>query len=260
MKTLYVFLLLLLCSSSLFAQTQYADYVIDFSTEYNVDSVPPCNTTWAACQIIGAPNFFPNHGDNGAAWAPKTGDNQREFIAVGFNTPVMADTIYVYETFNPNAIDTVYVRNAATQEWLMIWSDSAYDNGALVQLFAIPVPDSVNFPINGVRLAMNSPAVPGWNEIDAISVNDFIPLSTGHLKSSEGVVTLYPNPSGNLFTLDANDAVKSVRITDVLGRVVYELHDVNKKIVTVDAPLASGTYFVEVNGLSFRQTLRLVRA
>jgi hypothetical protein len=32
-----------------------------------------------------------------------------------------------------------------------------------------------SFPVSAVRIELDSPAVPGWNEIDAVSINRVLP-------------------------------------------------------------------------------------
>ncbi|MCU0431743.1 MAG: hypothetical protein MUF42_17425, partial [Cytophagaceae bacterium] len=99
---------------------QYASSVLGFSSEYN-STDPSCSNSWAACRALGEPDVFPNHGDSSKAWAPRSSDNQREFIQLGFSTPIKTDSIFIYETYNPGAIDTIYLRNAQTQTWEKVW-------------------------------------------------------------------------------------------------------------------------------------------
>jgi hypothetical protein len=35
--------------------------------------------------------------------------------------------------------------------------------------------EMTSFPVSAVRIELDSPAVPGWNEIDAVSINRVLP-------------------------------------------------------------------------------------
>ncbi|HZF99728.1 MAG TPA: T9SS type A sorting domain-containing protein [Chitinophagales bacterium] len=257
MKKLYTLAALLLVSGSTFAQTQWASYLIDFSSEYHVEADSICNTTWAACQILGEPNVYPIYSDHGGAWSPSSADDQREFIAVGFDSAMAIDGVYVYETLNTGAVDSVYVRNAATGAWNLVWSDSAevQDNTAKVLFATFPM---TSYLVDGVRLAVNSPAVPGYNEIDAISVGGFI-LSDNNVAATETLLTVYPNPSNGSFTLNAGHVlVERIAVKDVTGREVYNLENLNESQVKIDRAFPSGIYMVVATGNGFKKSVKLV--
>ncbi|MBX2969465.1 MAG: hypothetical protein KF803_08830 [Cyclobacteriaceae bacterium] len=142
---------------------QYAHEVIDFSSQYS-------STSWAATKALGEENVYPNHEDNTNAWASYTTDGQREFIVLGFETPQTVHTIEIYETYNPGAIDTVFIRNESTGEWRKVYSKPARTDLPLEsRIFAIYFQETT-FLADAIRLALNSPAVPGWNEIDAVAI------------------------------------------------------------------------------------------
>jgi hypothetical protein len=143
---------------------QYASEVIDFSSHYT--NLPH----YTAYEALGEENVFPNYGDLEFSWAPLTQDNQREFIVLGFETPQTIHTIEIYETYNPGAIDTVFVRNEGTGEWRKVYSKPARTDLPLEsRVFAIYFQETT-FLVDAIRLALNSPAVPGWNEIDAVAI------------------------------------------------------------------------------------------
>lgn len=257
MKKLYLLAALLVGSHTLSAQTQWASYLIGFSSEYHVEVDSICNTTWAACQILGEPDVYPIYADNGGAWSPSTADGQREYIAVGYDVPTAIDGVYVYETLNTGSIDSVYVRNAATGAWNLVWSDSAeaQDQTAKVLFATFPM---TSYLVDGVRLAVNSPAVIGYNEIDAISIGGFI-LSDNNVSATETNLTVYPNPSNGSFMLNAGHAlVETVSIKDVTGREVYSIENVNASLVKIDRSFARGVYMIEASGEGFKKSVKFV--
>jgi hypothetical protein len=66
-------------------------------------------------------------------------------------------------------VSNVSVRNANTGLWVEVWSGTAAPAPAAARIFTINFP-TTSFPVDGVRIDLDSPAVPGWNEIDAVSV------------------------------------------------------------------------------------------
>lgn len=256
MKYIYLASLLLFATRS-FGQAQFASYLIDFSSEYHVEIDSICNTTWAACQILDEPNVYPIYADNGSAWSPATTDGQREFIAVGFDTPIAIDAVYVYQTLNTGAIDTVYVRDASNGNWNLVWSDTAEieNNTAKILYATFPM---TSYLVDGVRLALNSPFVPGYNEIDAISIGGVV-LGTNDVKNTDVRVSLYPNPSSASFTLTAGHAlVETIMITDMTGREVFSNKNVNASQLNIDHNFAAGVYMVKAVGKNFKQSVKLV--
>ena len=86
---------------------RFASVVNSFSSEYST-------TEWSANQILGAPDVYPAYGDIVGAWASASGDNNREFIQLGFNQAAPISYIDIYETLAAGSIDTIYVKNPNT--------------------------------------------------------------------------------------------------------------------------------------------------
>jgi len=164
-KNLYAYGLILLFSFSFtsgYSQVvNFADQVLSFSTQYS-------DFEYAANQVLGDPDVYPNYGDNFAAWASLSPDDQREFLELGFNNPRPIDSIYIYETFNGGAVDTVFVKNPTTSEWDIVY-EGAVDTITEARIFRIGFP-MTEYAVSEIRIAINSPAVPDWNEIDAVAI------------------------------------------------------------------------------------------
>ncbi|MBI3861023.1 MAG: YtxH domain-containing protein [Planctomycetia bacterium] len=109
-------------------------------------------------------------GDNGAAWASQTPDGQREWLLCEYAAPIQARAIMVYETFNPGALIRVSAFNAAGDE-IVAWEGEDPTPRTRPRGISV-IPVKLDFPIQRIRLTIDSPAVPGWNEIDAVSIED----------------------------------------------------------------------------------------
>ncbi len=159
-KTLLAVLLLFpLCAE---AQLRWADTVQAFSSQYT-------SASWAAYQALGTPNVYPSCGDITAAWASASADGQREYLELVCGTPAPVNTIQIYETNAPGAIDTVYLWNSGTSAWVQVYSAAAAANATCPNILTIRFA-TTGYSTNRIRIAINSPAVSSWNEIDAVGI------------------------------------------------------------------------------------------
>ena len=99
-----------------------------------------------------------------------TPDGQPEWLELTWKKPVEAVGIDVYETFNPGALTRITSFDADRKE-TTLWEGTdptppdAKDGRGVSQIrFEKPV------VLSTVRLYLDSPAVPGWNEIDAVGL------------------------------------------------------------------------------------------
>jgi len=139
----------------------WASSVRGYSSQYTA-------TSWAATQALGAPNVFPGHGDNANAWASLGADDRDEWLEVGFERPTAISAVEVYETFNAGAVGRVELitttgrRIDAHAGGLAVSGEGSARRSITVSC--------TSEPIVAVRVHVNSLAVAGWNEIDAIGV------------------------------------------------------------------------------------------
>ncbi len=167
LSALILFTLLIGCSDFELFQgvpiKQYASKVIRFSTQYS-------SGNWAANKALGKENVYPNYGDIANAWASSLADGEREFLELGFDTLQTVRTVQIFETYNPGAIDTVYLRDSSTKKWTKIYSKPAVNTlEKKSRIFTIQMLET-NFFADAIRIAINSKLVLGWNEIDAVAI------------------------------------------------------------------------------------------
>jgi hypothetical protein len=139
----------------------WASSVIGVSSEYSADQ-------WSAREVLGAPDVFPSAGDHPHAWASRTADDTDEWIAVGYAQPVPIDAVEIYETYNPGAIDRVELTSVEGHT-IAVYAGSAAAGTTAAGKRRIEFPCTVE-AIASVRVHLDSAAVPGWNELDAIGV------------------------------------------------------------------------------------------
>lgn len=125
--------------------------------------------SWGPEQVTGAPDT-PTAGDRTTAWASRTQDGQMEWLQLEYEAAVTVVKVKVYETYCPGSL----VRVASVD-----------DNGKETELWAGPDPTPMNAPMGvsevaaagqpktkRIKVYLNSLAVPGWNEIDAVGLVD----------------------------------------------------------------------------------------
>lgn len=145
-------------------QERFANQVIGVSSAFT-------NTEFNERQILGTPDLYPEGGPQTGQWISQTGDDQREYIELAFPTAAPINYIRVYETFNPGAIDTLFVLNPGTGSFEAVYTATAAPTSLSTQRLEVEFPLTA-FPVDQIRIALASSAVPGFNGIDAVSIGE----------------------------------------------------------------------------------------
>jgi hypothetical protein len=122
---------------------------------------------WSASRALGAPDATAGQ-DDALAWAPEEADRGREWIELGFATPRRVDLVEIAESYNPGAVTRVELVGVDGRRTIAFQGAAAAPGHAghrrLIGLACTAG------PIVAVRVTLDSAAVPGWNEIDAVGV------------------------------------------------------------------------------------------
>ena len=126
-------------------------------------------TGYAPKHATGAPNT-PEAGDFPTAWSSKTQDDQSEWLELEYEEAVLATAVEIHETYNPGAVIKVSVYDSQGKE-VTVWE--GIDPTPQTQAKGVSkISIGVNFSTKRVKLYIDSPSVPGWNDIDAVGLND----------------------------------------------------------------------------------------
>ncbi|MEL7003521.1 MAG: OmpA family protein [Bacteroidota bacterium] len=160
-KQLLLSLLVLLSLSANSQTVQWASKVIDFSSE-----LTPIQ--YSASQMLGKPNVLPAGGENPGGWTPERA-NKKEFVKLGYETPMIIKQIAIAESYNPSALFKVYVYDEADKEYLVntFSPRSIPRKGRMLNLFY----DSP-FKVTAVKLEFDGAAVPEYYSVDAVAISD----------------------------------------------------------------------------------------
>ncbi len=168
MKTFRFIVFLLLISKGIFvqAQIQWANKVIDFSSEYVDEMGSPF---YRAKQVLGYPNT-PVAGKSPLAWATAKTQMGKEFITVGFSKPQMVQQVIIGESYNPGAVREIILYDDKGKEY------SVYENknpgyiekyGDILSYYKI----KPTYNVVKLKLKINTDAVPGMSQIDCIGIS-----------------------------------------------------------------------------------------
>lgn len=124
---------------------------------------------WSPLQATGAPDT-PEYGDKVTAWASATPDDGPEWLLLHYTNAVQPARLRVWQTYNPGAIVKISGFAVDNRE-IVLWQGTdplAGTEVAGVAEFAL----QADVPINRVKLHLASEQVAGWNEIDAVQLED----------------------------------------------------------------------------------------
>ena len=146
--------------------TRYANSIIGYSSQY-------ASTNYSAVQALGSPNVYPTHALSANAWMSATANDQREYLVLGFANPGKINFVDIYETANPGAVDSVFAKNPVTLNYELLYSTTATAAPLTARKNRISFTETA-FDVSEIRIALNSPAVAGYNSIDAVGIGKTI--------------------------------------------------------------------------------------
>ena len=121
--------------------------------------------SWSAARAVGPPDANPD-SDDPNAWASAKPDGGREWLELGYSTPLVASSVRIYEVNARGAVAEVQARDSGGT-WHTLWSGttSASSSGPLTLEFA-----PTSFAVTALRIVLDTTRSPGWNEIDAVEL------------------------------------------------------------------------------------------
>ena len=123
--------------------------------------------SWGNCQAEGPPDT-PGAGDLTTAWASKTPDGQVEWLIAEYSHPLCPTAIEVHETFNPGAITKVTGLDKLGVETILWEGVENVPANAKRHVAIFDVATNQRF--RRIKVYLDSPNHPGWNEIDAMGL------------------------------------------------------------------------------------------
>jgi hypothetical protein len=122
---------------------------------------------WGVEQVTGPPNTA-GPGDISTAWASATQDDQQEWLILEYDSSVVPSAILVHETYNPGAV----VKVSHFPKWgreKVLW-EGADPTPSSMGMGISRLPVNAEVKTGRIKIYIDSPAVAGWNEIDAVGL------------------------------------------------------------------------------------------
>ncbi len=141
---------------------QWASSVLEFSSELTP-------VQYSAKQALGKPNVLPAGGQSPNAWAPDK-PNRKEFLKLGFDTPMNIRQIAIAESHNPSAIYRVLAYDENGREYVVNTLNpmSVPLKGRMLNLFM----DLTPYKVAAIKIEFEGAAVPDYYGIDAVAIAD----------------------------------------------------------------------------------------
>ena len=125
-------------------------------------------TATPRCRPRASPNT-PAAGDYDTAWASAETDAGEETLELTYEYSVVPAAVHIYESYNPGAVVAVEAYDADADEWVALWEGEAAATEEPIRVFS-PEMTAPEFATNVIRLVLDTAAVEGWNEIDAVQL------------------------------------------------------------------------------------------
>ncbi len=132
-------------------------------------AVPQQKRGWGPEQMTGPPDTL-LAGDFQTAWASQDPDAQREWLVLEYAEPIQPKAVVIHATYNPGAVDKVGLFDPEEKE-VVAWSGTDPTPRTAAKGISV-IPVKVKFKTKRIKIYLDSPAVPGWNEIDAVGLRD----------------------------------------------------------------------------------------
>ena len=140
------------------AGTQWAMDAVA-SSQYGSDE-------WSASQATGEPDTSA-YGDQATAWAPSASEAGEEWIELTYGRAVVPTAVDIHESSGAGSVIRVEAWDEDADAWVVLWegTDPSPDE---LSVFSPPL-DPVTIATDRIRVTIDT-SVPGWNEIDAVSL------------------------------------------------------------------------------------------
>jgi hypothetical protein len=134
-----------------------------------IEAIRNPKRSWDTSQVLGPPDT-PGAGDISTAWASTTPDGQQEWLLLEYESSVRPTAVVIHETYNPGAVTKVSAFTSFGNE-VVLWSGTDPTPPTSPRgVSLIPVPG--DFRTWRIKVYIDSPTFPGWNEIDAVGLQD----------------------------------------------------------------------------------------
>lgn len=144
-------------------QVNWADSVIEYSSQKSPKA-------FAAIQVLGKPNRYPNPAFSTCAWSPEYSEERKlEYLSVGFKSPIVAKQLLIVENNNSGHILEIWISGNGKSR--KIYQRTNPPSGGGGRLFIASLKDNVDL-ITGIKIIFDQPERLNTYQIDAIGLSE----------------------------------------------------------------------------------------
>lgn len=165
MRFFFLFIALFsIISGDLYAQeVQWASSVLGYSSQFG-------SKEFSANQVLGKPNSI-TYGRSMTAWAQAAEESGKEFVKVGFSSPIYVQQIVIMENLNPGSITEIILYDEAGKDYTVYKNGKPISTGVPeARLFSHLIAKTL-YKVTALKLVLQTDAVRGMNQIDAIGIS-----------------------------------------------------------------------------------------
>lgn len=187
-------------------------------------------------QALGSPDVFPAYAGGSGVWMNESTTSQREYIVLEFPGAAPVNYIEIFETFNPGAIDTVYVYNTTGEKTAVFTSTAVAQETSESKINLIEF-DQTAYDVSKIRITMNTGVYSGYHAIDAVCIGQkALPGSFASYEWAPGGET-----TGSISVSNAD--TYSVTVTNSAGcewteSMEVSVPDIIAPVITYEHPLS----------------------
>ena len=141
---------------------QYASSVLGFSSQYNSSG------TYTATQALGAPNVIALTFDT-TAWSPAFANGTKEYISLGYKTPVYAYGATIREVRGAGFVYKVDARDT-NNVWHTVWQGTDPSPEGKISDFFVSWPFTP-YKVNGLRVNIDTDKTLNYEMIDSMELS-----------------------------------------------------------------------------------------
>lgn len=131
-------------------------------TKESLDTLP----SWHPLQAIGPPDAHPNTQDNPKAWAARLAEGGREWLELGYATPMRVSALRIHEVLTAGGVVEVEFVDERGMRRTVWRGDDPLTSPGVFELVLTPTA----YRVRAVRLVLETGRRPGWEEIDAVEL------------------------------------------------------------------------------------------
>jgi len=167
MRKFYI-LVVLIVPFFAFSQVQWADKVLDYSTEAKAVDYPGA---FGHDQVLGSPSMVPGESSSISSWFPSYPNQKSEYIKVAFLEKQKVNQIAILESENLGALQEVWVYETTEADdkgqRVFVANSKVKHNEGVWNIYLKKTKE-----VAAIKVVLNCSKVNGYNGVDAIGISE----------------------------------------------------------------------------------------